>query len=493
MVFDPKIYMKMAIDQMENSIAEPRADGNISPKVGAVIVKPNGDVETACRGELRYGDHAEFTLLERKNRSALLEKSVLFTTLEPCSPGARKHPKLSCAERIVLARITEVWIGIEDPYPTVGGEGIKYLEKHDIKVRMFDRELQQLIEQSDKGFLEQAKRKAKEDRKETEVNLLRQSVVNADFEGFSIKALQKFLDESNLGYSIDESEFQSFLTNVGVMELDENANIYRPTGLGILLFGKRPRDTFQNASFKAFVEYGNDKIESKRFDQALVLVPDLVENWIKKALPVSKDTSSFKRKDVPDFPVEVLREAVINAIVHRDYEIKGAKSSLEIDDDKIVVKSPGKPLPSISLKQLNTYSAPSISRNPVITYVFNLMNYAEETGFGMKSIKSLNETYKLPLPEYSLEEPFLVLSFPRNFDAVRKVSHHANISKLNDEELQGYEYIKSKGTVTRKRYQEELGIESDKKAERHLKKMVDLNLIRRAGAGPSTYYEIIPT
>jgi pyrimidine deaminase RibD-like protein len=101
--------MEMAIDVMRQSVSEPRDDGKASPKVGAVLVKPDGTVETACRGELRHGDHAEFTILERKNRGNRLDGSILFATLEPCAPGARRHPKLGCAERIGLARIKEVW------------------------------------------------------------------------------------------------------------------------------------------------------------------------------------------------------------------------------------------------------------------------------------------------------------------------------------------------------------------------------------------------
>ncbi|MDP2209234.1 MAG: ATP-binding protein [Bacteroidota bacterium] len=209
--------------------------------------------------------------------------------------------------------------------------------------------------------------------------------------------------------------------------------MYRPTGAGYLLFGKNPRAKFKQAVLKAHVDYGNSKIEPKDFDQPLVLVPDLVEEWLKKTLSLSKDTSSFKRKDVPDFPIAVLREAVINALMHRDYTIEGAKSTLEIDNEKIIVKSPGAPLPSISLEQLNTFNAPSISRNPILTYVFNLMNYMEETGFGMRTFKEMTEKYQ---------------------------DH--------------FKYEK-------------------KKAERHMKKLVDLHLIKSKGSGLSTYYEIIAT
>ena len=102
--FDPKKMMEKAVEVMRNSITERRQDGKTPPAVGVVLCKPDGSIETAFRSELRDGDHAEFTLLERKNRAARLDGSVLFCTLEPCAPKARKPPKLGCAERIVLAR-----------------------------------------------------------------------------------------------------------------------------------------------------------------------------------------------------------------------------------------------------------------------------------------------------------------------------------------------------------------------------------------------------
>jgi len=178
--------------------------------------------------------------------------------------------------------------------------------------------------------------------------------------------------------------------------------IYSDRRVWELSFLEKIRFKFKQAALIAHVDYGNDKIEPINFDKAFVLIPDLVEDWLKKALPLSKDTSSFKRKDVPYFPKEVLREMVINALDHRDYTIEGAKSYLQIDNEKILIKSPGTPVPSISLEQLNSFKAPSISRNPIITYVFNLMDYVEETGFGMRSLRLLNEKYGLPFPSVML-------------------------------------------------------------------------------------------
>lgn len=136
--------------------------------MGAVILKPDSTIETASLGELRHGDYAEYTLLERKNRNTRLDNSILFATLKPCAPDSRHPPKLSCCERIVNARIKEVWIGIEDPDPTVDRKGIKYLEENGVTVQMFPHELQEVIRQANKEFLEQALQRAEDHSKSRE-------------------------------------------------------------------------------------------------------------------------------------------------------------------------------------------------------------------------------------------------------------------------------------------------------------------------------------
>lgn len=482
--FDARHYMELAIKEMNESKNEPRPDGKVPPKVGAILLFPDGRVEKAHRGQLREGDHAEYTLIERLLPTEKLDECILFTTLEPCVE--RNSPKVPCCRRTTNARIKTVYVGIADPDPTVDGKGIKHLEKHGAKVIMFDRDLQKIIESKNKKFIEQAiERKNTVEEEVIEMTPLELPVVAADFEEFSAEALQKFIIEAKLKYRIEDPAFQTYLSTLGVLAFDKNTNRYKPTGVGILLFGHNPRLTFKQAALKAHVDYGGDKIEPVTFDQPLVLVPDLVEDWLKKVIPLSKDTSSFKRTDVADFPIEVLREAIINGLVHRSFDNEGAKVSLEIDNDKIVIKSPGTPLPSITLEQLNTFKAPSISRNPIIAYVFNLMGYVEETGFGMRTLKSLNEKYGLPLPEYSYRNPFLTLTFPRTLQAVKKVSSHKNISQLTNQELEGYEWIKSQGEVSAKDYAGNFKI-TPRTTSRHLAKLLTLKLIKTNDENPKS-------
>jgi ATP-dependent DNA helicase RecG len=238
--------------------------------------------------------------------------------------------------------------------------------------------------------------------------------------------------------------------------------------------------TFKGASLKCTANLGGYEFKPESFDQALVLIPDLVEDWLKKVLAQQKDTSSFQRKEVDSFPINVLREAVINAIVHRDYFIEGAKNAILINDNSIVINSVGAPPSAITIEQLNSFRAPSISRNPIITYVFNLMGYVEETGLGMSSMRSLNEKYDLPLPEYTYQEPLLKLTFAKDLAAVKAVSNNSKLSELNEAQLKGYDWLKTVNEASKREYASHFNI-GDKTAQRHLAVMKELGLINDNG------------
>jgi ATP-dependent DNA helicase RecG len=486
--FDARRFMEMSIEEMKKSKNEPRPDGKVPPKVGAVLVFPDGEVVAAYRGELREGDHAEFTLIERKLADRNLEEYILFTTLEPCVE--RNAPKVPCCRRTTNARIKMVYVGITDPDPTVDGKGIQHLFDGNVTVKMFDRDLQNVITQENQMFISQAMDRKKKVEEADLLGPLERLVPEADLTQLSEKALTKFIKESKLDFvSVEDPDFLVFLSDLRLIQHDPEDKAYRPTGLGILLFGKHPRARYPQSALMASVEYGANKIEPRTFDEALVLLPDAISDWLQKVLPLSKEISGFKRRDVPEIPLDVLREAVINAVVHRDYMIEGAKCSVEIDDSKIVVRSPGQPLPYITLEQLNSFEAPSISRNPVISYIFGLMDYVEEKGFGMKAFRALHEKNGVAAPEYAMQGPFLTMTFTRNTEILRKVIHDHALSQLKPSELAMVDYVREKGQATRQECQEALGIEK-RKALRQLDKLEELGILRRQGAGPSTYYEL---
>ena len=487
--FDPRKLMEKAIAVMKESINEPRADGKASPLVGAVLWKPDGSIETAHRGELREGDHAEFTLLERKNRANKLDGCILFATLEPCAPGARNHPKLSCAERIVNARIKDVWVGYPDPDPTVDRKGIKYLQDHGVTVHMFDLDLQDEIKTANKGFIAQAlERRAAAEEAEEEVVLspLENPVVTADLSDFSSEALDRYRSLAKIEEAAGSAGLQRRLVQQGLMKKEGKKVL--PAGFGMLLFGKSPRDVMSQAGLLGTIHWPDGTEDVRDFDGPMVLVPEQAIQWLKDKLPNPIDRRGAQRKEAGEKFFELVREGIVNALVHRNYDIAGAKCQLIVTPDTITIKSPGEPVPPITLKQLQDFNAPMLSRNPVLHYVFAKMELAEERGLGLKSMKARASDVGLPLPKYARENPYLVLTLYRSGKGAVRTLGTDVLERLNADEKETWQAVLAKQPMTSAEVMTETGFD-ERKAQRVLRKLVEEGLVRRVGKGRATQYK----
>lgn len=489
---DPRTLMEQAVEIMRQSVVEPRTDGKASPLVGAVLRKPDGTIEVACRGELRHGDHAEFTLLERKNRDCKLDGSALFVTLEPCAPGSRRHPKLGCAERIVLARIKEVWIGLEDPDPTVDRKGIKYLQDKGVVVHMFDRDLQEEIQKANKAFIEQALERATEAREKKEPKLITLSPLEGAFgmagtADFSTEALEEYRTIARIDDEVGSPGFNRLLGQQGLLK--QEGGKWTPTGFGLLLFGKAPRTAMPQVGLLGTIHFADGTEEPMDFDGPQVLAPGRAIQWLRDKLPDPTDRSDARRRRVYDAFFVLVREGIVNALVHRDYGIEGAKCQLVVTVDTITVKSPGEPVIPITLEQMQSFSAPMLSRNPVLHYVFARMELAEERGWGLQSMKRRSQEAGLPLPKYAWEAPYLVLTLYRGARAALQELAGGILEALSKAERTGWEWLATRQTVTSGEYAPAMHVPV-RTALNHLKHFTELGLLRKVGSGPATRYEV---
>ena len=229
--------------------------------------------------------------------------------------------------------------------------------------------------------------------------------------------------------------------------------------------------------------------ERKEFDDAAVMIPDLLERWLRDKLPNVFDRHQAQSRERPALPFEMVCEAVANEIIHRDYGIGGAKVQLVVTDDTITVRSPGGPPAPATLEQLQSFTAPLLSRNPELHYVFARMGMAEEQGYGVGSLRDRAQETGLPLPRYSWDDPYIVLTLYRTPEAATTTLAPDVLDALSPAEKKGWQWVSTHGPFTSKQYSESVAVPY-RTAMNHIERFVELELVRPIGQGRARRYEV---
>jgi len=461
-------YIELSIQEMMESKSEhiDRSD----PKVGAVLVD-NDDAffDKAHRGEFRAGDHAEYTLLERKYPNTDLSGFTLYTTLEPCVK--RKFPKKGCYKRAINARIGKVVIGHHDPDPTVRGNGIRLLKDADIEVAFYDRKYEKQIADANKQFFEEAEQRAKDEKTgeiRSAINPIENELIDFNLTDLSDQAQQTMIDKMGLSYKLGSDGYKSYLNKMNLISVDPESGTGRPTGLGLLLLGTSPQQHFPQVRIKFTIRKEGEDPKIKDFEGPLVLLPNQIQEYLEFIFPKGfSPRTSFDRSENVDPSSSALFEVIMNAIVHRDYTIDGARIMVNVDDDKIEVLSPGEPL--CTLNKLNSFTAPSVSRNPKIAHIFFDMGLVEERGFGLEELSKM-EALGLKKPTFEMDGDLLKTTI--------YLKESSTISE--DNELPGASVLKEHKSLTTKAYGEIAGLK-ERQSRNHLTNLVDKGLAKKDG------------
>ena len=127
---------------------------------------------------------------------------------------------------------------------------------------------------------------------------------------------------------------------------------------------------------------------------------------MKRNLKVKYEIKEVQRKNILEIPEDALREAVINAVCHRDCFEKGTRVMIEIYDDRVEITNPGGAPKGITKENFGTMS---VARNPIIASLLNRINYIERMGTGIVRIKHAMEIAELDAPIFEMNEFFRVI------------------------------------------------------------------------------------
>lgn len=255
------------------------------------------------------------------------------------------------------------------------------------------------------------------------------------------------------------------------------------TRAGILLFGKNLKRFWTSAYIKVgkFLTdidiISSDDVEGNLFEQ----VEKTMELLRTKYLISQIKFEGIYRKEELEYPEEALREAIINAVIHRDYI--GPHTQLKIYPDRIILWNVGTLPKEIKIEELKR-SHSSYPRNELLADVFFKAGLIETWGRG--TIKITDEFKKAGLPEPEFKEEFGGFSVYFYKD----IYTEENLRKmgLNERQIKAVFYVKEKGEITNKEYQNVCNT-SERTATRDLSNLVSMEIFEQIGTtGKGTEY-----
>ena len=207
------------------------------------------------------------------------------------------------------------------------------------------------------------------------------------------------LDEDAVARAFPGRDVESAQSVLQLMTIDQGKTV--STNGGVLLFGRDRERLFPDAwvqcgRFRG--PQGLDLVDQVELYAPLLDLPGLVEDFLKKHAFRGADLSEWKRKDDWSVPIDILREATINALVHSDYGQRGGPIRVAFYDDRVYVESLGGLLPGMTLDMMRT--GVSRIRNQVIARAFREAHMIEQWGYGVRRMYDRAAALGLPEPSY---------------------------------------------------------------------------------------------
>jgi len=251
----------------------------------------------------------------------------------------------------------------------------------------------------------------------------------------------------------------------------------------ILLFAKNPQKFYINSSirigkFKTETEIlTNDIVEGNLFEQ----LENCLEILRTKYLTSEIKFEGIHRKEFLEYPFEALREAIINALVHRDY-LGTSSIQVRIYPDKLVIMNDGVLPPEVPINKLRTEHV-SKPGNVLLANVFNIAGFIEKWGMGtLKMIESC-KLQGLPEPDFIEESGVFKVILYKDIYTIKSLQKLG----LSERQIEAVMYTKDRGKITNKEYRK-LNNLSDEGARIDLKILVDKGIFSQKGSGRNIHY-----
>ena len=289
------------------------------------------------------------------------------------------------------------------------------------------------------------------------------------------------------------------LTRLHVLARD--GEVLRPTLAGLLMFGKYPQE-FCPQLMITFVQYfgtteeektprGERFLDNRRFEGPLPEMVAEAETYILGAMRKASLIDGVFRRDIPEYPQEALREALANAIAHRDYSsyVKGSYIQVRMFADRLEIQSPGGLFGNVTIENLEEEQS---TRNARLMRMMEDMHVVENRGSGIRAMLHAMREANLEPPRFDDRRFSFLVTFRNHTllssDAITWLNQFAGVP-LSDRQRLALVYLRQRDQITNADYRRLNHVDAAR-AGQELRELVQTGLVYQHSAGRWTHYTL---
>ncbi len=285
----------------------------------------------------------------------------------------------------------------------------------------------------------------------------------------------------------------------GLVWCDPSSGQHYSTAAGIVLLAKDPSTVFPHCRILAdayrSTEPDGDPRDHEDIRAPMPLAIERAIAFIDRNTRHPMHIVGLNRIRMDEYPMEALREGLVNAVAHRQYEDAGRKIMLEVFSDRVVLSSPGLPPKPITLASLRKGKYRPCSRNPVLAQCLSYFHRIEERGSGFRRMADQMLNHGLDRLAIGTDTGYFQITFPgpgENLDRLRVPERRLPVTPAVEAQLNERQrkmlLLLVQGEELTSRKCETLFSITRETANQDFSLLLELGLLKKVGRGRSTRY-----
>jgi len=289
----------------------------------------------------------------------------------------------------------------------------------------------------------------------------------------------------------------------GLVWREPNGGEHYATAAGIVLLAKDPSAVFPQCRILTDAYRGaepdGDPRDHEDIRAPMPLAVERAIAFIDRNTRHPMRIMGLNRVRLDEYPVDGLREALVNAVAHRQYEDAGRKILLEVFADRVVLSSPGLPPKPITLASLRKGKYRPCSRNPVLAQCLSYFHRIEERGSGFRRMRDQMLDHGLDQPLIGTDTVYFQMTFPGPSERIERLRvpekrllvTPAVEAQLNERQRDMARRVVDGEELTSRKCQALYNL-SPQAVYDDFQKLIGLGIARKIGSGRSTRYGLNP-